>query len=553
MIISSLSWASLISAPSFKISGAQRAVLENVEKRLNELTKYEALNKISNDELRQHVLKAVQPFGYFSAKADIYKNHQGMLSIILYPGVRTYISSLRVEIIGEGSKQPKLVKILNHLPIKVGQPLITEKYDQLKQKLINMAERLGYLRASFPTANILIDQQNAKADITLIFNTGPLFYFGEISFDSTTISPELLKRYVPFHPNQPYSTHELIQFNNALSDSGYFNSVIAKPIITDSQVVPIEVHLEPVSKYAYTIGGGYGTDTGIRGRAGLHLTPVNRQGHQFNAMAQGSFVQNALQAQYLIPGNNPITDQYNITGNFSNLNYNAGDANALLLSLAQEYKSSSFTRTLSVNALSEHFNYWDLPKTYQRALYPKALVTFIKKDNLLFSPSGYNITVAGLAASRTLLSELDFFQTSLDIKAAYMIEPLRLRVYGHTIQGITSTKNIYQFPLSLALLLGGADNLKGYSFNSIGPGKKILYGGLELQKETISNIYVVGFFDSGAVYDPTPKNTLYDAGAGLMWVSPIGPIKIGLAQPITPQFKRTTPRPQIVISMGPSL
>lgn len=38
-----------------------------------------------------------------------------------------------------------------------------------------------------------------------------------------------------------------------------------------------------------------------------------------------------------------------------------------------------------------------------------------------------------------------------------------------------------------------------------------------------------------------------------MWVSPIGPIKIGLAQPINNRWQRTSNNPRLVINMGPDL
>lgn len=342
--------------------------------------------------------------------------------------------------------------------------------------------------------------------------------------------------------------------NNSLSGSGYFNSVLVKPQITDVQSVPVLVHLQTVSKYNYTLGAGYGTDTGVRGRAGLNIIPVNKQGHKFHALAQGSFTQNALQAQYIIPGKNPVYDQYSVTGNFSNLNYTTGYSNALLVSLAQQHKIESFKRILSINSLYESFHYILQTNNYQHMLYPKAAFSFNKTTNPLFSPSGYSITLNVLGANHFTLSKISFFQSSIDAKAALMIESWHLRLYGHTIQGVTATNNIDKLPLSLALLLGGADNLKAYSFNSIGPGRIITYTGFEIQKEIKKNWYLIGFADSGDVYNPIPQFTKYDAGGGLMWVSPIGPIKVGLAQPVTHGLQRVGgSSPRLVVNMGPDL
>lgn len=546
------SFASPQKNASWFINGIHGPLLENVNKRLTELKKFKSPGEITPEELTQNTLKALEPLGYFEPKVEVSFNG-GHPVIFIQPGRQIRISHINVQWTGDGENEAKLKKIIYPLPFHIGDPLITDTYTQLKQKMVNGAERLGYLRGSFTKAEVLVDKESSTAQITLIYDTGAVYYFGRVEFDPTYIKPELLRKYITFHPGQSYSTKELIQFNNTLSDSGYFNSVVAKPNMTDSQEIPISVHLEPVPKYSYTFGGGYGTDTGIRGRAGFHVIPVNPGGDQFHLLAQGSMIQNAIQAQYLIPGRNPITDQYNITGNYSNLNYSAGNSNAFQLSFAQEYKTAPFNRTLSINGLFEKFHYKAQPDNSTFVPYPKAKLAWTKRDNLTFSPSGYHITLNGLGAIRAWGSDINFVQTSLDIKAAYMIDVLRLRLYGHALQGITVTKNIKELPLSLAMLLGGPDNLKGYTYNSLGPGRTLSYAGLELQKEIIENFYVVGFYDIGDVYNPTPQAIKHDVGAGLMWVSPLGPIKIGLAQPINQRFERTTPRPQLVITMGPSL
>ena len=541
------------SAPSITIYGITDKAQTNIEKHLNELQQLKPLSEFTLDELHEQVIKALQPYGYFKATVELQRPNDQKLIVTVHPGPQILISRLTIELIGEGAQAPTLREALKNSSLKSGTPLITEQYNQTKLSLVDVAENLGYMRANFKKNEILIDEEHYTAEITLIFDTGPLYYFGQTQFDPTYINPKLLHRFVPFDPGQTYSGDKVLQLNNDLSNSGYFSSVLVKPQITDDTFVPVHVHVEPVPKYSYTLGAGYGTDTGVRGRAALHVIPVNKQGHKFNALAQGSFVQNALQAQYVIPGSNPVADQYSITGNYSNLNYSAGYSNAWLLSLAQQHRIKTYQRVLSVNSLYEGFHYSLQENTKQLMFYPKASFSFIKTQGLLFSPSGYNITINGLAANKAALSTINFAQLSVDVKAALKIEALRLRLYGHLLQGITAVDNINQQPLSLALLLGGTDNLKAYSFNSIGPGRIISYAGFEIQKETKKNWYLLAFYDLGDVYNPSPKAFQYDAGAGLMWVSPIGPVKVGLAQAINSRGRRDGHSPRLVISMGPDL
>ncbi len=542
---------------SYTVSGISGAALTNVDKRLNELKRIKNLAELSDTDLSYQITNALQPFGYFKAQIKLKRISSDELSISIQPGSLMRITALHTQLLGEGANNPILRSILQKIPLKIDTPLSIQQYNQSKQDIALAAEHLGYLRGSFSKAELLIDESKNSAEITLIFDTGPQYYFGQIQFDPTYINPELLHRFVPFKPGQPYSSEQLIDLNSFLTGSGYFNSVVVKPEIGDDPTVPVQIHLQPVPKYSYSLGVGYGTDTGIRGRAGLQTVPVNRWGHKFNALAQASQTQSAVQAQYLIPGANPVEDQYSITGNYSSLNYDSGYSNSVLASIAQQHHIQGFQRTLSLNALYEeyHYNYMDslLPNNDQFILYPKATFSFSKTQNELFSPSGYNLTLTGLGATKSTLSQINFLQVSADAKAAYMIEPLRLRLYGHVIQGTTAVNDINHLPLSLAMLLGGTDNLKAQSFNSVGPGRITSYGGFEIQKETFKNLYLVGFYDAGAVYNPTPKNTLYDAGGAIMWVSPLGPIKVGLAQGINRHFQRQGGNPRLFINMGPDL
>ena len=530
-------------------------MLLNVERRLSELYKDKSIANEPTDALQLQIAKALYPYGLFSPHIEIDPgNKNTRLFIHIIPGPQMFVTSLNIGVKGEGSENPIIKRTLQKLPIKAGQPLNTMRYDDAKEKLANAAESQGYLHASFEKAEILIDKQQNTAKITLLFNTGPQYYFGQVRFDPTYISPKLLRRYLPFQSGKPYSPDQLLALNTNLSASGYFNVVNVKPLNQEDRYVPIDVQLQPSKRVTYSLGAGYGTDTGPRGLAGLHVIPVNRYGHKFNAIAQGSFQENALQAQYLIPGRNPVTDNYGISGGITNLDYATGRSNAWLSSLTQQHVLSHYQRILSINGLYERYNYAGLTKKEESLIFPKAIFSWNKSSDPLFSPSGFNVTLLGLAADRAILSDINLAQVSLDAKLAFTLAPLRTRFYLHGIQGFTNINNVNNIPLSLAQLLGGATNLKGYSYNSLGPGKIMSYGGIELQKETFKKWYLLGFFDSGDVYKPSVREFKHDLGIGLMWVSPVGPIKIGVAQPVTNSLARTPgSSPKLFINMGPDL
>lgn len=537
-----------------EITGVQGDALTNVEARLTELYENKSFTDDPPEAVKRQIAEALHPFGYFKPTIKILHLSQNHLSAFVSPGPQLTITNLVVELKGEGAENARIQKVAHLLPIKSGQPFVNTHYEKAKDQLFDAAEHEGYLHAAFEKAEVLINRKQNSVQITLIFNTGPQYLFGQVRFDPTYISPDLLRRYIPFKPGQPYSTEEILAFESNLTSSGYFKSVVVKPNIDSVRQVPIDVHLERVHRINYTLGVGYGTDTGPRGRAAVQVVPVTRTGHKFNAIVQGSTKENALLAQYVIPGKNPITDKFTINGSASNLNYNAGYGNSLLLSLAQQHVKKNYQRILSLNALTERFNYTGTPKTTTSMLYPQGSFTWSKTTDPLFSPSGFNVTLTGFAASKALLSDINAAQAILDAKLAITFDYIRTRFYLHGIQGFTATNDIYDVPLSLAMLLGGAENLRAYSFNAVGPGKIMTYGGIEVQKETYEKWYLIGFYDVGDVYQPSPQQWQYDVGAGLMWVSPVGPIKIAVAQAVNSRFQRIEHRnPKLVINMGPDL
>lgn len=535
------------------INGISGDALINVQHRLEELYRTNAIEQETNDTLRAQVEQAIYPYGYFKPTVSI-THHGEEIRIHIAPGPALLIGKITLLIKGEGAHNHDVENAAKNLPIHEGDPLNTIQYEQAKEDLTTAAENQGYLHEAFETAEIAVDKQHNRATITLIFNTGPQYYFGQIRFAPTYLSPDLLRRYARFHSGLPYSTENVLAFNNDLSNSGYFSNVNVKPAIGPTRFVPIDVNLQPTKRVNYSLGVGYGTDTGPRGKAGVQIVPVNRSGHKFNAVVQGSFIENALQAQYLIPGQNPVTDKYSINGGYTNLHYTSGNSNSFLATIAKQHALSNYQQVLSINGLTERYNYTYTPKTGKSLMYPKAIFSWNHTSDPLFSPSGYNITLSGLVANRAILSQVNLGIASIDAKAAFTIEPLRTRLYMHTTQSITAINNISNLPLSLAQLLGGANNLKGYSYNSIGPGRRLSYAGVELQKETFKKWYAVGSFDAGSVYNPGPRSFLYDVGLGLMWVSPVGPIKIGLAEGLDHRWRGAPRRtPKLVVNMGTDL
>ncbi|MCH9756651.1 MAG: BamA/TamA family outer membrane protein [Gammaproteobacteria bacterium] len=589
-----LTAASTPKPPKFTVTGLEKTQKTNVEHRLADLYAHPTSHRISKNILERQIKKALTPYGYFNPTITITTpspHHPGNIHVI--PGPQLVITHLTVQISGPGRYNPEIRQAYHDFPIQEGDGFNSILYEEAKNSLTNAAEHQGYLNSTFEEAYVFIDKEKNQATILLHLDTGIRSYFGRIKFGTgkprptppvkdapplprlskilaifnpegrsdtlfsqkhIIISNRLLYRYVPFKYGHPYSNDDIMELNSNLKSSGFFKTVDVKPGNENGRYVPLNVYLEPIERFRYSVSGGYGTDTGARGRLGLHVVPVNSYGHKLDLVAQGSSNQNAAQAKYTIPGRDPVHDQYNINGGFNNLNYVSGNSQAGRMSLVYQHITPKYQRILSLNGLHEAFRYDKQSPDERTVVYPRATLTWREVTNPLFSPSGFNVTVNGLAATRAVFSSLSLAELSLDAKGAITIDVLRTRFYGHIVQGITQVNDVFTLPLSLAQLLGGPETMKGFSYNSIGPGKILSYGGIEVQKETLDTWYVIAFIDKGTVYRPDPKLVQYDVGFGLMWRSPVGPIKAAIAQPTN---SRLNPMPdtgiRFVVNMGPDI
>jgi translocation and assembly module TamA len=84
------------------------------------------------------------------------------------------------------------------------------------------------------------------ADIELVYQSGPRYRLGAVTFGGDTpLDEDLLQRMVSFKP-APYDSELIAELNNDLQSSGYFEGVRvdAAPTAAVGEEVPVDVRLE---------------------------------------------------------------------------------------------------------------------------------------------------------------------------------------------------------------------------------------------------------------------------------------------------------------------
>lgn len=531
----------------FEIKGISGAALKNVRTRLEtaELTAIDKKDFVAHasDDIR----KALEPYGYFKAQID-FKINEHTAIVTIQPGPALTIADVDIKITGAGKDAPELKKFLANFPLKPGKVLVTAKYDKAKEELFQIANDQGYLKATLEKKEIRINRKTNTASIKLYFNTGMRYYFGHVFFGPSPFAPDFLQRFVSFDQNEPFSSEKLIKFQQDLRSSRYFRDVEATPAFDQANHdhIPIQVAVTPQKSQRYDAGIGYGTYTGARFTLGTEFRRVTQTGQHFNAQLKLSSVLSGLTAKYYIPGNNPITDQYMIGANIQYFAPKNGTSFSQTLSASYDKKFPDWQRSISLNYLNERYRVIDKPTHISQIFYPSLNLSRVKADNMIYPRLGAMLNLTLQGASQNLFSRTDFFQG--EIKGKYIFSPTDAsRVILRGDLGYTVVENLNQLPLSLRYFAGGLGSVRGYPYNTLGPGKYLQVGSAEIQHRIIGNWSGALFYDVGNASDTFNGEFKRGEGAGIVYRSLIGPIQLYVGRAMSKPGKPYS----IEFSIGP--
>lgn len=441
------------------------------------------------------------------------------------------ITSLKILIENTKPVDSQITKLIADFPLHKGHIFRSNTYEEAKHKLLAQVIADGYLSAYFSKHTILINRKTYTSELILILNPGPRYYFGPVTFQQSILNNNLLQRYIPFKSGDPYSSTQLLKLQDNLSKSGYFQNVSTPDtqVSKQNQNLPVTFILTPRPSQQYTTGIGYGTDMGIRGTLGWESRYLNREGHRLSILSQLSKVQSSLLTTYTIPGKHPFTDNYNI--NFAIVRKKLAQVTMTTqqIGIASLGKWKDWKRNLFLNYQIERFSYLNKPKINSHILTPGLNLSHSKYDNLLFPLHGYQLNLKLQGADQNLLSNTSFLQS--EIQGKYILSwnnNSRLLFRGDI--GYTLISNQGNFPPSLLFYAGGSQSVRGYAFQSLGPGRYLMTGSIEYQHRIINNFYGAIFFDAGNAVNTFPIHLQKGSGLGLVWASPLGPMEITAAK-----------------------
>lgn len=506
--------------------------------------------------------KALEALGYYEiaiSKSLTWGDECWSADFDIVAGEPVRLRQVNVSVEGDADNDPELqTRIMVDRPVP-GEILNHGRYDRYKSSLISAAIDRGYFDADFGQHEVTVDAENKSADISLQLRSGPRYRFGQVSFTGGILRDSLLNGYSDIRAGEPYSAGAISDLYGSLNGSSYFESVSisTEPLDTKEKMVPVTVALTPGPRRVYSVGAGFATDTGPKGRLGYANRRRNDKGHQFESKLDASPVESELTATYRWPIRDPRKEWFSVVGGVKTEDTDTSESDTYKLGILRSRNvAESWLETRYLDYTFENFKVGD-QDTSSRLIILGVNWEAAKGRELSRPKNGSSVSFDIRGASDALGSDTSFTQLRSTAKWIHSLND-KTRLLARGSLGLTLKDDFAELPASVRFFAGGDRSVRGYGFETLGPvdssnvvigGSHLLTGSLEMDYLFRSKWAVAAFADSGSAFNNTDIELSSGVGIGIRWYSPVGPVKLDFAHPLDDPDEDF----RIHISLGPDL
>ena len=501
-----------------------------------------------HEQAPQEIREALYPFGYYHAKIQselTETDGKWTAAYVVDAGEATFITKHTIQWNGEGASLPKFQESIRKLITDSDGKVVHTKYEAAKSSFLNLALSEGYPQAKIVKSEILVNLESHSAELTLLMDTGPLYYFGDISFKQNFLDPDLLQKYVTLEKGQPYSHEALLAFQQNLIASNYASEVTLTPLFNQTQdkLLPVEVLMKPILPHKLSLGLGYETDLGIRGSARWENRLLNTYGHHSDLYLKLSEKEGKFRGQYFVPVNKAVTDSWVSSAGMQYEETPDTKSKTVDLETAFVRRNLEDTKFYKGFLLAsyDYFTIGDDPEVGTKLFSLGSTIRFSDIEDNIYPQSGYSFFADLRGASEALLSDTTY--SRLHLKGRYMFGlGENGRLDSHLELGSAWVDDYTVYPTSLRFFAGGDSSVRGYKYESLGPrdekgnsigGKHVFTPNFEYDHRVAEAWVLDVFADAGNAYDDTIDKLYIGSGFGFRWLAPFGSLRIDLAWPVS--------------------
>ena len=251
--------------------------------RFNDLQRYRAVEDLDAVELdrlmilaERHVRELLATEGYFSADVKLRREdapgQRPTVVIAIEPGQSAKVSQIAIQFEGDiatsadADALQQRAHIISGWSLSGGRRFTQERWSDAKTNVLRQLIERRYPRGQISRSQADIDAPQAAAALDLQVDSGPPFRLGPSVTNGAQRYPDWLpERLSWLHPGDIYDQKKLVQAQQRLASSGYYDSAyISIDPEGDPDAAPLTYAVTEAKRYKLQLGVGYSTDGGPR-------------------------------------------------------------------------------------------------------------------------------------------------------------------------------------------------------------------------------------------------------------------------------------------------
>lgn len=561
-----------------EVEGVEGDLKRNVSARLS-LERYKDRDRLEADAVQRlyervdsEVRAALRPFGYYEpmVEAQLKELNAGRnwrVDIKIEPGVAVHVTKVSIDVSGPGATDEVFTALKNNPGIGAGDQLNHGSYDRLKGQLQRAAASNGYLDARMLRNELLVDLGTHEATIELAIETGQRYRFGVTTIEQNTIRPDLVRRFLRYNDGDPYDAVKVLRTQFALDDSQYFSNVEVVPGERDHENLTVPISITAGNtRNSFSLGAGYGTDTGPRGTINWTDRRLNSRGHRLRVQLQASAITQQLTARYDVPFGDPALEKMSLYGvaeqNQVSDSVQTSELSAtpsitqvlgrwqrvLSLTMAHDITTDPVNGRQVVNLAVPGITYASVPEGY------------LGED--LFTRT-FQIELLG--SHPTLGAHAPFLR--LDVQAERVFDfttNWHLLLRGEVGAGLVDS--VDDLPGTYRFFAGGDRSVRGFGYDDLSPvtvsstgvlerigGRDLFTSTFEVERDLPRNLGVAVFTDVGNAFNHFGDPLAWSVGVGVRFRLPVLTVGLDVAQALRAPGYSSLPGPRLHLNISPKL
>lgn len=508
-------------------------------------------------------------FNVDSTQVSISPDKQGIyITVNITEGPQYKVSDVKLA----GQMLVPEAELRKLVTVKPGEVFVRDRLTESTKKI---SDRLGNDGYAFANVNAVpeLDKEKGTVAFTLFIDPGRRVYVNRVNVaGNTKTQDEVVRREIRQMEGAYYDAEKINRSRERLNRLGYFSEVnIETPSVAGTtDQVDVNVSVAEKSTGNIMLGAGFSSSEGLVLSGSVSQSNVFGTGNRLAAQINSGSVNTVYSLSYTNP-------YYTIDGISLGYDLYRRDVDSSSLDNVSEYETSTTGAGVRFGLPINERDFISLGLSYEQTSLTTTETSGVQYDfvqefgedndtvrldtswsrdtrnSALFPTKGLFQRAA--AEVGTPLGSLQYYKLSFQHQQFFPLSK-SFTLMLNAEAGIGDGLSGKPLPFFKNFYAGGTSSVRGFENGTLGPkdanedalgGDTRVIGNAELffplpGLKDDQSLRMSAFIDAGAAFGPRDRDGLYEkfafedlrysAGVAILWVSPLGPLKFSLAQPL---------------------